>query len=62
MVLAEILHDINIHDVAICTNNKSINHKKDICNYHDAIVKCMLDASMETIPQSKCSHINKVDS
>ncbi len=63
IVLAEMLHAINIPvDAAICTNNKYINHKKDIFNYHDAIVKCMLDASKETIPQSKCSHINKVDS
>ncbi len=46
----------------MCTNNKCINHKKDICNYHDAIFKYMLDASKEIIPQSKCSHINKVDS
>ncbi len=53
MVLAEMLHDVNIpHDAAICTNNNCINHKKDICNYHDVIVKCMLDASKETIPQS----------
>ncbi len=41
---------------------KCINHKKDICNYHDAIVKCMFDASKEALPQSKCSHTSNVDS
>ncbi len=35
-------------------------HKKDICKYHYDIVKCMLNASKETILRRKCSHTTNV--
>ena len=38
------------NNIINCTNLNCLNHKSDIDNFHDAIIKAMIDATDESIP------------
>ncbi len=53
------LCNITIPKEAMLCNNKMCKvHHKDICDYHDAIILCMINACKESIPTPK--HVNNI--
>ncbi len=56
-ILKDYLRNIIIPKEAVLCNNKMCKvHHKDICDYHDAIILCIINACKESIATAK--HVN----
>ncbi len=42
----------------LCNYKMCKAHHKDICDYHDSIILCMINACKESIPTPK--HVNNI--